>query len=57
LSPIQPPLPLVALSVPLEVLDDSDWVDIMHEELNNFTRNEEWELVKRPSNHNVIGTK
>jgi hypothetical protein len=57
LSPIQAPLPLVALSVSLEVLDDSDWVDIMHEELNNFTRNEEWELVKRPSNHNVIGTK
>jgi hypothetical protein len=29
----------------------------MHEELNNFARNEVWELVKRPSDHNVIGTK
>jgi hypothetical protein len=29
----------------------------MHEELNNFTRNEVWELVERPKNHNVIGTK
>jgi hypothetical protein len=29
----------------------------MEEELNNFTRNEVWELVERPKNHNVIGTK
>jgi hypothetical protein len=29
----------------------------MHEELNNFTRNEVWELVERPKDHNVIGTK
>jgi hypothetical protein len=29
----------------------------MHEELNNFTRNEVWELVERPKSHNVIGTK
>jgi hypothetical protein len=29
----------------------------MHEELNNFTRNEVWENVERPKNHNVIGTK
>jgi hypothetical protein len=29
----------------------------MDEELNNFTGNEVWELVERPKNHNVIGTK
>jgi hypothetical protein len=29
----------------------------MHEELNNYTHNEVWELVERPKNHNVIGTK
>jgi hypothetical protein len=29
----------------------------MHEELNNFAHNEVWELVKRPSDHNIIGTK
>jgi hypothetical protein len=29
----------------------------MQEELNNFTRNQVWELVERPKNHNVIGTK
>jgi hypothetical protein len=39
-----------------EALLDVDWVNAMHEELNNFTRNEVWELVERPKNHNVIGT-
>ena len=29
----------------------------MHQELNNFTRNQVWELVERPKDHNVIGTK
>jgi hypothetical protein len=29
----------------------------MYEELNNFTRNQVWELAERPKNHNVIGTK
>jgi hypothetical protein len=40
-----------------EALDDPDWVISMQEELNNFTRNEVWELVERPKNHNVSGTK
>jgi hypothetical protein len=40
-----------------EALLDVDWVNAMHEKLNNFTRNEVWELVERPKNHNVIGTK
>jgi hypothetical protein len=34
-----------------------DWVNAMHEELNSFTRNQVWELVKRPKGHNVIKTK
>jgi hypothetical protein len=29
----------------------------MHEELNNFKRNQVWELVERPKDHNVIETK
>ena len=29
----------------------------MHEEPKNFTRNQVWELVDRPKDHNVIGTK
>ena len=41
-----------------DALDDPDWVNAMHEELNNFTRNKVWTLVKRPKeHHNVIGTK
>jgi hypothetical protein len=40
-----------------EALRDVDWVNAMHEELNNFTRNQVWELVERPKNHNVIRTK
>jgi hypothetical protein len=40
-----------------KVLIDPDWVNAMHEELNNFKRNEVWELVERPSDHNIIGTK
>ena len=40
-----------------KALNDVDWVNAMHEELNNFTRNQVWELVERPKVHNVIGTK
>ena len=40
-----------------EALKDVDWVNAMYEELNNFIRNQVWELVERPKNHNVIGTK
>jgi hypothetical protein len=29
----------------------------MHEGLNNFACDEVWELLRRPSDHNVIGTK
>jgi hypothetical protein len=38
-------------------LRDVDWVNAMHEELNNFIRNQVWELVERPKNHNVTRTK
>ena len=40
-----------------EALKDIDWVNAMHEELNNFTRNQVCELVERPKGYNVIGTK
>jgi hypothetical protein len=39
-----------------DALRDSDWVQAMQEELNNFTRNEVSHLVPRP-NQNVVGTK
>nr|AAP12940.1 transposon protein, putative, CACTA, En/Spm sub-class [Oryza sativa Japonica Group]ABF96438.1 transposon protein, putative, CACTA, En/Spm sub-class [Oryza sativa Japonica Group] len=40
-----------------EALCDLDWMNAMHEELNNFARNKVWTLVERPRDHNVIGTK
>jgi hypothetical protein len=40
-----------------KALRDPDWVNTMHEELNNFNRNKVWELVERPKDHNVIGTR
>jgi hypothetical protein len=41
-----------------EALEDPDWVEAMHEELNNFERNKVWSLVEKPKDlHNVIGTK
>jgi hypothetical protein len=40
-----------------EALQDPDWVNAMHEELNNFTRNEVWTLEERPQDVRVIGTK
>nr|CAE04887.3 OSJNBa0042I15.9 [Oryza sativa Japonica Group] len=39
-----------------DALGDSDWVMAMQEELNNFARNQVWNLVERPK-QNVIGTK
>jgi hypothetical protein len=39
-----------------QALEDPDWIIAMEKELNNFKRNEVWELVPRP-NQNVISTK
>ncbi|XP_073019280.1 uncharacterized protein [Primulina eburnea] len=40
-----------------EALKDEFWVDTMHEKLEQFVRNDVWDLVPRPDNVNVIGTK
>jgi len=40
-----------------EALEDSNWINAMHEELNQFARNEVWTLVPRTDQLNVIGTK
>jgi hypothetical protein len=50
----------VALFEPQDVgyaLSDSNWVNAMHEELENFKRNQVWTLVEPPRDVNVIGTK
>ncbi|XP_061993496.1 uncharacterized protein LOC133711381 [Rosa rugosa] len=36
---------------------DDNWISAMLDELNQFTRNDVWYLVPRPSKCNVIGTK
>ncbi|WVZ49248.1 hypothetical protein U9M48_000622 [Paspalum notatum var. saurae] len=38
-------------------LSDSHWVNAMHEELENFDRNQVWTLVEPPTSSNPIGTK
>ena len=40
-----------------EALQDPNWINATHEELNNFTRNEVWTLEGRPKGARVIGTK
>ncbi|XP_075494766.1 uncharacterized protein LOC142532333 [Primulina tabacum] len=40
-----------------DALKDEFWVNAMHEELEQFVRNDVWDLVPRPSNVNVIGSK
>ncbi|WVZ58643.1 hypothetical protein U9M48_008888 [Paspalum notatum var. saurae] len=38
-------------------LSDPNWVNAMHEELENFERNHVWDLVESPPNCRPIGTK
>jgi hypothetical protein len=50
----------VALFEPRDIghaFSDSSWVNAMHEELENFERNQVWTLVSPSRDVNVIGTK
>ena len=38
-------------------ISDSSWVNSMHEELENFERNQVWVLVEPPPNVHTIGIK
>ena len=38
-------------------LSDSSWVNTMHEELENFERNQVWVLIEPPPNIHTICTK
>ena len=40
-----------------EALKDEKWVEAMHEELNQFARNEVWSLVPKTNEMNIIGSK
>ena len=41
----------------IEAEKDINWINAMHEELNEFDRNKVWELVPKPKDHTIIGTK
>jgi len=40
-----------------EALSDDGWILAMKEELNQFQRNDVWDLVPKPLQKNIIGTK
>ena len=40
-----------------EALQDENLVESMHDELNQFVRNDVWELIPKPENVHVINTK
>ena len=40
-----------------DALGDDQWMIAMQEELNQFERNKVWELVPRPSDKHIIGTR
>jgi len=40
-----------------DVLNDSNWIVAMQDELNQFIRNDVWFLVRKTDHMNIIGTK
>jgi len=40
-----------------DALQDGNWVTVMLDEFHQFTHNDVWNLVSKPSNQNIIGTK
>ncbi len=40
-----------------EASEDKDWIATMNEELDRIEQNNTWELVPRPTDKNVIGSK
>ncbi|XP_075082976.1 uncharacterized protein LOC142166947 [Nicotiana tabacum] len=40
-----------------EALKDDYWVKVMKDELDQFERNKVWDLVPKPSNASIVGTK
>jgi hypothetical protein len=50
-------LSLIEPSSMKEACKDENWVKSINEELDQIERNQTWELVPRPKDKNVIGTK
>jgi hypothetical protein len=59
-SPEQQHLALLSIAEPSsfeEASNDEHWFKAMDEELDQIEKNDTWELVPRPKNKNMIGTK
>ena len=50
-------LPVTELAIMDEALSDDGWILAMQEELNQYQRNDVWDLVPKPKHKNIIGTK
>ena len=60
LRPEESALGLVSMIEPTKVdqaLTDDGWILAMQDELNQFKRNDVWDLVPKPEHKNIIGTK
>jgi len=40
-----------------EASEDKNWIKAMNEELDQIEKNKTWDIVLRPTNKNVVGTK
>ena len=40
-----------------EALSDNSWIEVMHDELHQFERNNAWSLVSKRDNQSTIGTR
>ena len=59
-TPEQVHLSLLSIVEPKDVEEakrDKHWIKAMEEELSQIEKNDTWELVPRPKDKNVIGTK
>ena len=48
---------MIELTTVDEALSDDGWILAMQEELNHFQRNDVWDLIPKPLQKNIIGTK
>ena len=49
--------PIVAPKSCVESNKNDDWIKSMNAELDEIEKNQTWEIVPRPANKNIVGTK
>jgi hypothetical protein len=50
-------LSVIEPSIVDQALSDDGWILAMQEDLNQFQRNDVWDLVPKPQHKNITGTK